>query len=141
VVADGKLYVFGGYINTTFNPADQTCMTRSTIRARITDLPKPLSHVGTAVDGKDIYLAGGYVGNNWWPDFRYKTSGIQRGHEDLDRHALAAAGTRVWGLELRVGTSSAARISIVQIRATTGFCPWMAGRAGAALNPRSHRTL
>jgi len=35
VVADGKLYVFGGYINTTSTqPADQTCMTRSTILGR-----------------------------------------------------------------------------------------------------------
>jgi len=61
-----------------------------------------------------------------------KTSGIQRGHEDLDRHALPQA--RVWGLSF-VGnfTSSAARISIVQIRATTGFCPGWGRGSGAAL--------
>jgi N-acetylneuraminic acid mutarotase len=64
VVADGKLYVFGGYINTTFNPTSRSDVYDpvNNTWTRITDLPKPLSHVGTAVDGKDIYLAGGYVG-------------------------------------------------------------------------------
>jgi len=53
-----------GYINTTFNPTSRSDVYDpvNNTWARITDLPKPLSHVGTAVDGKDIYLAGGYVG-------------------------------------------------------------------------------
>lgn len=70
VVVDGNLYVFGGYIKSTvkpftrpirradvYNPANNTWN-------RITDLPNPLTHTGTAVDGRDIYLAGGYPGTS-----------------------------------------------------------------------------
>lgn len=68
VVVDGNLYIFGGYIKSTVKP-----FTTPTSRAdvykpanntwkRITNLPNPLTHTGTAVDGRDIYLAGGYPG-------------------------------------------------------------------------------
>jgi len=67
-VVDRNLYVFGGYIKSTvkpfarpisrsdvYNPANNTW-------TRIADLPNPLTHTGTAVDGRNIYLAGGYPG-------------------------------------------------------------------------------
>lgn len=68
VAVDGNLYVFGGYIKSTVKPftrpisrADVYNPTNNTWN-RIKDLPNPLTHTGTAVDGRDIYLAGGYPG-------------------------------------------------------------------------------
>lgn len=65
-VVDGKLYVFGGYLKgdpirllatvDVYNPANNR-WTRLTKK-----MPKSLTHSGTAVDGKNVYLAGGYVG-------------------------------------------------------------------------------
>lgn len=62
VVVDGKLYVFGGYINTTYTPTRRADVYNpiNNTWTRITDLPIELTHSGTAVDGKNIYLAGGY---------------------------------------------------------------------------------
>jgi N-acetylneuraminic acid mutarotase len=62
VVADRKLYVFGGYIDTTYTPTRRADVYNpvNNTWTRITDLPKGLTHSGTAVDGKDIYIAGGY---------------------------------------------------------------------------------
>ncbi|OKH25454.1 Kelch repeat-containing protein [Chroogloeocystis siderophila] len=61
-IADGKLFVFGGYSGSwrpssrsdVYNPQTNTW-------SQIADLPKPVNHIGTAVDGKNIYIAGGYV--------------------------------------------------------------------------------
>jgi N-acetylneuraminic acid mutarotase len=64
-IADGKLFVFGGYSGSwrpssrsdVYNPQTNTW-------SQIADLPKPVNHIGTAVDGKNIYIAGGYVAKN-----------------------------------------------------------------------------
>jgi N-acetylneuraminic acid mutarotase len=61
-VVDGKLHVFGGFQgdgpsrrHDVFDPAANTW-------TRLADLPTRLSHAGVAVDGTNIYVAGGYVG-------------------------------------------------------------------------------
>lgn len=63
-VVDGKLYVLGGEIKNSsqllntvdvYDPVNNTWM-------GITNMPEAITHAGTTVDGKDIYLAGGYVG-------------------------------------------------------------------------------
>ena len=61
---EGKLYVFGGYTSwktfcTTqrsdvYDPATNTWQ-------RLPNMPEPWTHAGVAVDGDDIYLAGGYL--------------------------------------------------------------------------------
>ncbi len=66
VVVGRKLYVFGGYTDgsiipksfevNVYNPADDTWGT-------LPELPRPLTHAGTATDGRSIYLAGGVVGS------------------------------------------------------------------------------
>jgi len=69
-VVDGKLYVFGGYVNTTYYPTRRSDVYDPAANkwAQIADMPKPLSHGTVAVDtradadGKDIYIAGGYLG-------------------------------------------------------------------------------
>jgi N-acetylneuraminic acid mutarotase len=61
----GKLYTFGG-----FDPS-KTCCTptrhafvydpATNAWSRLSDLPEGVSHAGTATDGTDIYLVGGFV--------------------------------------------------------------------------------
>ena len=61
--ANDKLYVFGGYVSwvpfcTTaaahaYDPAAR-------LWSKLPDMPAPWTHAGVAVDGTDIYLAGGY---------------------------------------------------------------------------------
>ena len=65
-VVDGKLYVFGGFVNSSFNPTNRSDVYNpvNNTWTQIADLPKHLTHVGTAVDGKDIYFAGGYIGKS-----------------------------------------------------------------------------
>jgi N-acetylneuraminic acid mutarotase len=67
-VVNGKLYVFGGYVDTTFTPtrrADAYDPATNTWR-QIANLPTfayafgGASHVGTAALGSSIYFAGGY---------------------------------------------------------------------------------
>jgi N-acetylneuraminic acid mutarotase len=68
--ANGKLYVFGGFISGTcciattrsdvFDPATNTW-------TRIADLPEPITHAPAVVDGDTIYLVGGYVGDHPGP--------------------------------------------------------------------------
>ncbi|WP_231848245.1 Kelch repeat-containing protein [Gloeobacter violaceus] len=64
---DGKLYVLGGYLDLSllttrrsdvYDPAANTWK-------RIADMPTSITHGGTAIVGKNIYVAGGYVG---YPD-------------------------------------------------------------------------
>ena len=68
--ANGKLYVFGGFISGTcciatvrsdvFDPATNTW-------TRIADLPEPITHSPVVVDGNTLYLVGGYVGDHPGP--------------------------------------------------------------------------
>lgn len=64
---NGKLYVFGGFINTlvqattrsdAYNPVTNTW-------TRIADMPEPLTHTGHALDAatNTIWFAGGFVGD------------------------------------------------------------------------------
>lgn len=68
-VADGKLYVFGGFFThdmaTTkrvdvYDPANGRW-------SRLADLPEPLTHTPVVVDGATIYLVGGFVGDHPGP--------------------------------------------------------------------------
>lgn len=63
---NGKLYVFGGYINEqiqatarvdVYNPASDKW-------TQLNDMPEVVTHAGQAVDGNFIYIAGGFVGNH-----------------------------------------------------------------------------
>ena len=61
-VVNGKLYIFGGYVDTTFKPTRRSDVyDPATNRwSQIADLPFGVSHVGTAVVGNSVYFAGGY---------------------------------------------------------------------------------
>jgi N-acetylneuraminic acid mutarotase len=61
-VVGGKLYVFGGYVDTTFKPTRRSDVydVATNRWSQIADLPFGSSHVGTTVVGNSIYFAGGY---------------------------------------------------------------------------------
>jgi N-acetylneuraminic acid mutarotase len=62
-VVDNKIYVLGGFSGSAgpvkrsdvYDPAANTW-------TQIADLPTRLTHAGVAVEGRDVYVAGGYVG-------------------------------------------------------------------------------
>jgi N-acetylneuraminic acid mutarotase len=64
--ANGKLFVFGGYINEqiqstarvdSYDPASNTW-------TQLSDMPEAVTHAGQAVDGRYIYIAGGFAGDH-----------------------------------------------------------------------------
>jgi hypothetical protein len=61
-VVNGKLYVFGGYVDTTFKPTRRTDVydPATNTWARVADMPVGSTHAGTVVDGNSVYFAGGY---------------------------------------------------------------------------------
>lgn len=63
-VVDGKMYVFGGYTNTLIPDSTRVDVYDPNKNAwtRVSDMPIATTHAGTAVDGKDIYIAGGVLG-------------------------------------------------------------------------------
>lgn len=58
----GKLYSFGGYINSTYvaTPRVDRYDPATNKWTRMNDLPAGMTHVATAVDGMSMYLVGGY---------------------------------------------------------------------------------
>jgi N-acetylneuraminic acid mutarotase len=65
-VVNGKLYVLGGYTDTSYVPTARVDAYDSAANswARVADLPEAMTHMGIAVDGSNIYVAGGYPANS-----------------------------------------------------------------------------
>jgi N-acetylneuraminic acid mutarotase len=61
-VVGGKLYVLGGVDNVGPYARSDVYDPATNKWTRLRDLPKKLTHAGTAVEGRNIYLAGGYIG-------------------------------------------------------------------------------
>lgn len=61
-VVGGKLYLFGGYIDTTFKPTSRGDVYDPAANrwTQIASLPFGVSHMGTVAVGDSIYFAGGY---------------------------------------------------------------------------------
>ncbi len=78
-IVNGKLYIFGGYINTQIQATTRSDMyDPSTGKwTRIADMPEPLTHTGVAVHGTTIWLVGGFLGDHPGPGtthvWRYNT--------------------------------------------------------------------
>jgi N-acetylneuraminic acid mutarotase len=83
-VVDNKLYVLSGFRDTSlrisnrvdvYNPATNAWETATNPRRSV---PLPFSHAQAAVDGKNIWIAGGFVGNHPAPPtdavWRYDTA-------------------------------------------------------------------
>src|SRR5690606_14602083 len=63
-VIGGKLYAFGGYLDSTWAPAARVDRYDPVTDRweRMADMPERISHCGTTNDGRYVYMAGGYVG-------------------------------------------------------------------------------
>jgi N-acetylneuraminic acid mutarotase len=61
-VVNGKLYLFGGYVDTTFKPTNRGDVYDPATNkwTQIASLPFGVSHMGTVAVGDSIYFAGGY---------------------------------------------------------------------------------
>lgn len=66
VTVDGRLYVFGGYTDTSYTPVSRRADMydpQSNSWTELPDMPMAITHAGVASDGANIYLAGGVVGS------------------------------------------------------------------------------
>lgn len=65
-VVDGKLYVFGGFIDHVLRATNQAHVYDPALDrwSRIGDMPISVTHLNTAVDGQTIWFAGGFRGNH-----------------------------------------------------------------------------
>jgi N-acetylneuraminic acid mutarotase len=61
-VVNGKLYLFGGYVDTTFKPTNRGDVYDPATNPwrQVASLPFGVSHMGTVAVGDSIYFAGGY---------------------------------------------------------------------------------
>jgi hypothetical protein len=64
VAVNGKLYVFGGYTDSTYYPSNRADAYNPATNAwsSLAPMPRGLTHSGTAAEGGHIYMAGGYGG-------------------------------------------------------------------------------
>ena len=106
---DNKLFVFGGFQGSAgpvvrsdvYDPITEEW-------TRIADMPRRLTHAGVAVDGRHVYVAGGYIGTGPGFQQQFGTEEVWRYHVDLqvwtrmpDLPAqLASGGLVVVGREL-----------------------------------------
>jgi N-acetylneuraminic acid mutarotase len=76
---NGKLYLFGGYRDTTFRPTTDARVYDPATNAwsAIRSLPVALTHVAHADDGRFIYFAGGYPAGTSGGQF-FATSAVRR---------------------------------------------------------------
>lgn len=66
VSANGRVYVFGGYINSAIQATarvDAFDPARNTWR-RLRDMPEVVTHAGHVADGPYVYLLGGFIGDH-----------------------------------------------------------------------------
>lgn len=65
-VVDGKFFVLGGYTDPSILPVSFEANMydpKADTWTRLPDLPRPITHAGSAADGNNIYLAGGVSGS------------------------------------------------------------------------------
>lgn len=109
-VIDDKIYVFGGFSGSAgpvkrsdvYDPATNTW-------TQIADLPTRLTHAGVAIEGRDVYVAGGYVGiGDSGYNQQFGTTDVWKYHVDVDQwttmpglpRALASGGLVTLGRNL-----------------------------------------
>jgi hypothetical protein len=63
---DGKLYLFGGFINSSNETTVRMDVydPNSDSWSQVADVPEPLTHASHAADGEMIYVVGGFVGDH-----------------------------------------------------------------------------
>lgn len=79
-VVNGKLYVFGGYVDTTYRPTRRVDVydPAANTWSRGADLPVGLTHAGIANDGRYIYIVGGYPAGEGTRSQIFATDAVRR---------------------------------------------------------------
>jgi hypothetical protein len=105
----GKLYIFGGFSGSA-GPIVRSDVYDPVANAwsRLPDLPTRLTHAGVAVDGHDVYFAGGYIGTGPGYQQQFGTSDVWRFNVDINEFTrlpnlpapLAGGGFVALGREL-----------------------------------------
>ena len=136
-VVDGKLYVFGGWVDNTYVPTARMDVYDPTTNSwtQLASMPVGLTHIGVAVSGHDIYIAGGYPPGPGGTGQTWATTSVSKYNVDtnawtampsLPRRAAAARSPS------RTATSitSVARTSTEPMRRLIGFSRSREERAG-----------
>jgi hypothetical protein len=65
-VVNGKLYVFGGFYNSSVQATTRSDVYEPATNkwTRIKDMPEPITHAAVIVKGTTIYIIGGFVGDH-----------------------------------------------------------------------------
>jgi N-acetylneuraminic acid mutarotase len=149
-VADGKLYVFGGFFTTDMHTTKRADVyDPATGRwTRLADMPEALSHSPVVVDGQTIYLVGGFVGNHPGPStahvWKYHIpSNTWSAAPDLPEPRGASAAVRLGRTLHLISGSNRVEDSLDYEDAADHFTldldggvSW--GRAAPLPNPRNH---
>ena len=147
-VVDNKLYVFAGFTSSgpvatsdVFDPAENAW-------APIADMPRRLTHAGVAVEGRDVYFAGGYIGTGNGFDQQFGTAEVWKYNVDANAYtpmpdlpaARAGGGLVTLGRELHFFSGNdAARGDVVDHYVLNLDNPAAGWTARAALpTARSH---
>jgi len=104
--ANGRLFVFGGYVNEqiqstarvdAYDPASNKW-------TQLGDMPEPVTHAGQAVDGRYIYIAGGFLGDHpglgTTSVWRYDTTGDRWDRMPSLPEPRGAGAMARWGTQL-----------------------------------------
>jgi hypothetical protein len=85
-VVDGKLYVFGGYVDNTYVPTARMDVYDAGTNSwsQLASMPVGLTHMGVAVSGHDIYVAGGYPPGPGGTGQTFATTAVSRYNVDTN---------------------------------------------------------
>ncbi len=144
----GRLFVFGGFSGSA-GPVVRSDVYDPVTNgwSRLPDLPARLTHAGVAVDGRNVYFAGGYVGVGPGFEQEFGTNLVWRYHVDLREYTrmpdlpakLASGGLVVLGRQLHYfGGNDAARqdVGVHYVLNLDNPTAWTT--AAALPNGRSH---
>ena len=69
VVYDGKIYVFGGFFDAALNATPRTDVydPATDTWTRLSDMLQTVTHHAIALDGDEVWVLGGFLGNNGGP--------------------------------------------------------------------------
>jgi hypothetical protein len=85
-VVDGKLYVFGGWVDNTYVPTARMDVYDPSTNSwtQLASMPVGLTHMAVAVSGHDIYVAGGYPPGPGGTGQTWATTSVSRYNVDTN---------------------------------------------------------
>lgn len=146
---DGRMYVFGGFSSGwTTTPRSDVLDTATNAWSRLPDMPEELTHSAVVVDGRTIWLLGGYVGDHPGPatrnTWKFDTTARTWSRGPALPAARGAGGAAIVGRQLYFfsGTSRVAGSTADPDQADTWVLDLDGGTTWTAKaplpNPRNH---